>query len=81
MSVTFGIANRLLHHIEPFQFIDSPEWYMMQNASSQDAKASKPQVKLIGTFVSISRTYCIFVTHFCPVVERICRVSIIREAE
>jgi hypothetical protein len=46
MRVTFGLGNRLLHHIEPFQFVDSPEWYMMQNVSSQDVKASKIQVKL-----------------------------------
>ena len=46
MRVTFGLSNRLLHHIEPFQFVDSPEWYMMQNVSSQDVKASKIQVKL-----------------------------------
>lgn len=45
LRVTFGVGARLLHHIEPFQFIDSPEWYMMQNAFPQDGKACKPQVK------------------------------------
>lgn len=44
--MTFGVGNRLLHYIEPFQFIDSPEWYMMQNAFSQHVKTCKPQVDL-----------------------------------
>ncbi|XP_046456218.1 blood vessel epicardial substance-like [Daphnia pulex] len=46
MRVTFGLGQRLLHHIEPFQFVDSPEWYMMQNVSPQDVKASKIQVSI-----------------------------------
>lgn len=46
MRVSFGLGNRFLHHIEPFQFVDSTEWFMMQNVSSQDVKASKIQVKL-----------------------------------
>lgn len=49
MRVTFGLGQRLLHHIEPFQFVDSPEWYMMQNVSPQDVKASKIQVKFTSS--------------------------------
>lgn len=46
MRVSFGLGNRFLHHIEPFQFVDSTEWFMMQNVSSQDVKASKIQVSI-----------------------------------
>ncbi len=56
MRVAYGLGNRLLHHIEPFQFIDSPEWYMMQNASPKDVKAAKPQVKDMTSFLSLFRS-------------------------
>ncbi|KZS17612.1 Popeye domain containing protein [Daphnia magna] len=50
MRVSFGLGNRFLHHIEPFQFVDSTEWFMMQNVSSQDVKASKIQFQLFSTY-------------------------------
>lgn len=44
LRVTFGPCDRLLHYVEPFQFIDSPEWYMAQHPMPDGAKISSPQV-------------------------------------
>lgn len=44
LRVTFGPGDRLLHYVEPFQFIDSAEWYMAQEPAPDGAKISSPQV-------------------------------------
>lgn len=58
LNVTFG--SRLLHHISPFQFVDSPEWYATQNAFPHDLKASKPQVLYWIFFPSPSLRFQLF---------------------
>lgn len=51
LKVTFGSSRRLLHHISPFQFVDSPEWYTTQYAFPTDVKASKPQVRVLTSII------------------------------
>ncbi len=64
LNVSFG--SRLLHHISPFQFVDSPEWYATQNAFPHDLKASKPQVYIGFFFCSLFSTLSIIHALLAP---------------